>query len=74
MRRIFWLKSSLMPYSLAFITHGHICVNNFITKINTKIACNIFFGRYCDVLQVKQPIVKFQYSLFGSSFPLSTKN
>ena len=57
----FWLKSSLMPHSLAFSSHSRFCVNGNIAIMNAKIACNISFG-HCGVrLQVKQPFSKFQY-------------
>ena len=38
-------------------------MNEYIAKINTKIICNIFSGRFDVHLQVKKPI--FEISIFN---------
>ena len=70
MRTPFWLKSSLVPLSLAFSSHSRFCVNDYIAKMYMKIACNISSGRYGDRLQVIHPFLKFSYFFLTHKVPL----
>ena len=44
-------------------------MNEYIAKIDTKIICNIFSGRFDVHLQVIQPILKFQYLISFIKYP-----
>ena len=62
MRPLIWLKPSLVPLFLAFNSHSRFfCVNDYITKMYTKIACNNSFGGFEVRLQVMQPFLDFLY-------------
>ena len=60
MRPPIWLKPSLVPLFLVFNSHSRfICVNDYITKKYTKIACNNSSGVFDVRLQVMQPFLNF---------------
>ena len=59
----FCLNSSLMPHSLASGSHSRFCVNDYIAKMNTKIAaCSNNSSRHYGVrFHVINPVFKFQF-------------
>ena len=63
------VKIPLDANFLAFHWQSRFCVNEYIAKIDTKIICNIFSGRFDVHLQVIQPILKFQYLISFIKYP-----
>ena len=72
MRPSIWLKSTLVPFSLAFSSHSRFCVNDYIAKMYTKIACNIYSCRFDVRLQVMQPFLNFSCFFLTHKVPLIT--
>ena len=70
MRPSIWLKPTLVPFSLAFSSHSRFCVNDYIAKMYTKIACNISSGRFDVRLQVMQPFLNFSCFFLTHKVPL----
>ena len=61
-----------VPFRLKSSFSGsRFCVNGYIAKMYTKIACNISSGRYGVRLQVIQSFLKFPY-FFTHKAPLNT--